>query len=464
MIRSVRVGRWGLWLAMSVLARPLVVLAVVVGGIAAVVALQVLGPPEGVGPLPFLVVAGLSPVLGVTPMPGIALDPQRQADLADVVRQTAKASGFGGILLVRIVPQPNAALAMTTVDRRRAAVLLIGWPLLTRLERAELAAVVAHELAHTRALNDRGLTRLMAAYGSLAASLDRTVHAPRSLVRPLLRRCQMLAHEIEYEADVVSARIVGTRAVREALAQTDVLAGTYDLLVESWCDALEGEEPVDALLEFTAALDDPLVARRVQVQMQSAPEVRDPDHRDSHPDLTRRLAALPDENGILVLQPGPVDLVDREPLAEALCGQGGPDTVRVADQEPGWLDRPPDVLVAQLRTATSGATDREALTRLRDAVSDGSWPDLMTDLVDAPATWTHDERRRQALLPLAGGLASILVPGLLANGWTPSNRWLAGVLRSPAGEDVDLASTIAVALSEGDAGSVTALMDEAGVA
>jgi Zn-dependent protease with chaperone function len=100
------------------------------------------------GPLPFALFPLLQAFLGGQELPGRAVRPEDEPELAELVRRAAERLGFRALLLVRVVAMPQAALGPARVSGVRVFVLLVGLPLLRALTAGQLAAVVAHEPAH----------------------------------------------------------------------------------------------------------------------------------------------------------------------------------------------------------------------------------------------------------------------------------------------------------------------------
>lgn len=98
-------------------------------------------------------------------LPGRVVRPGEEPELTELVRDVAERLGFRSPLLVRVVPVPQAALGPAKVSGVRAFALVLGLPLLRGLSAAQLAAVVAHELAHEQHVSDRRRARLAASRG-----------------------------------------------------------------------------------------------------------------------------------------------------------------------------------------------------------------------------------------------------------------------------------------------------------
>ncbi|WP_156924259.1 M48 family metallopeptidase [Derxia gummosa] len=177
------------------------------------------------------------------PPEGIKIRPRHAPALFELLRDLCRKLDARELHRVVITADFNAALVQSPrfgLFGGHRNTLAIGLPLLCALDREELAAVIAHELAHITeamplqarlyrqrgtfvALRQRARLRLRDT-GAMSACIARRMfdgiapwYEPRSLV---------LARRHEIEADALAARTVGATTVARALVRIE--------LVESW--------------------------------------------------------------------------------------------------------------------------------------------------------------------------------------------------------------------------------------
>ncbi|MCX5268465.1 M48 family metalloprotease [Streptomyces sp. NBC_00199] len=411
------------------------------------------------------------------PLPGRAVRPQDEPALAELVRDVAGRLGFHQPLLVRVVPTVQAALGRTRIDGVRTPVLLLGLPLLRNLTEAELASVIAHELAHERHLHDRRHGLLRFARAQLAERLEGRFRPLAPFAAPLLRASRSALWRAETAADADAARIAGSEATAGALHRVGLLDAAFEGLGERWLSGLARQDawPEDFYDAFDAAVSDPHVARRAARAAADADAV-DPYGTADHPPLDRRAAALPAHAGppfgsaVLTLRTGAAveewcvrELagLDREPDEEphdddvsAVRLLGLPhDRLR----ELGF-DTRLDVLYAVRRDSST-----RAAAAVLDALADGTGPLLARRL--EPALRWAPATVRPALTRgvLANAASPAFAEALCAAGWTYSGRWLTTVVTPPdGGSAVDVHELLDDALRSGDLEPLRTLWASAG--
>ncbi|MET8978941.1 M48 family metallopeptidase [Streptomyces sp. NPDC004539] len=441
-------------------------------------------------PLMFLATGVTVAATRPTALPGHAVRPDDEPELAALVDTVARHLGFEGPLLVRITPDPCAALARIRVGGVRTCVLVLGLPLLRTLTEAQLAAVVAHELAHERHTRRPGAAVLHFARDTLGACLDSPFRrrlipfAPR-----LLRASQPSAWQAETAADADAARVAGTTATADALRHTHTLAALFHGPATDWWCALEqtGRRPEDFYDALDIALKNPYVARRAADRV-AQDDAFDPYATDDHPPLASRVAALPPADGAAaVFRAVPVSLRTAADVEDWCVERLGSDMgvtldglweehrahltgdvpacvpVRLLDMDPDELRRQVDDLVEDpdLRTATGRAAPAEALAAALEALDDGSWPSL-ADRCDgrirtAPPLARPELRRDTFRAAVVCGLEGVL----RGAGWTSTVRWLGTVLTAPDGRVVDLDALVTGALAGADTTALRALLADA---
>ncbi|KUL46182.1 hypothetical protein [Streptomyces regalis] len=437
---------------------------------------------------PALIIAGL--VRGALErgrLPGRALRPGDEPELAALVRDVAERIGFQEPLLVRIVPEVQASLGPTKVAGVRAYALLLGLPLLRGLSEAQLASVVAHELAHEQQVSDRRTAALRFARHTLTDRLESRRFRPLS--RPataLLRASQPMMWHAELAADADAAGAVGTTATAEALRRTGVLHEAFEGLGATWWSALmeDGTYPEDFYDALDTALHDPLVVRRA-TRAAEEEDTLDPYTAEDHPPVADRIAALP--TGVepstaygtepLVLRTG--DLVEGWCVAELAGVEAGakgttdtgsegarhgdpyddPRPVRLLTMAPDRLhDLGDDTGLTLLLAATGRQEPERAVAVALDAVADGSWPRLARRLEPDLRWMPAAVRPSIGRTVLASAVAPALTTVLRAAGWSYASRWLNSALTAPDGTVVDLHELVGDAVAAGDPGPVRAVL------
>jgi Zn-dependent protease with chaperone function len=435
-------------------------------------------------------------------LPGRAVRPGDEPELAALVQDVAERLDFRAPLLVRIVPVPDAALGRAKVDGVRSYVLVLGLPLLRALTAAQLASVVAHELAHQQHARDRRTSWLQKARADLAERLNRRFRPSAPLAAPLLRASQPRVWRAETAADADAARIAGTTATAQALDRTGLLLAAFDGLAEKWWSVLaqDGSYPQDFYDAFDVALRDPHVIRR-SARACAEDDALDPYAVADHPPLAQRLAALPHVDASTPYGAAPLALrtaaaVERwcvKQLAD-LDGQAPPDSgpgrkqaaqdgrrpdpgkggrpdalrpARLLDLDPDRLSELVDEFLdgdgpLPLLVATRRKSPAEALSAALDCVADGSWPRLARR-IEPQLRWVPAVARPAASHDaLIGAMGQVLALVLRNAGWSYTGRWLDTVLTAQDGAVVDLHELLSDAVDSQNPGPVRALLPTAG--
>jgi Zn-dependent protease with chaperone function len=228
----------------------------------------------------------------------------READQPKLWHEVRELAGFAATRPpdeIQLVAAANAGVAEETsllglVGGTRK--MFIGAPLLVGLSREQLRAVLAHELGHYSgrhtalgALTYRGKE----AIGQVLTELDDSfVRIPlRLYARLYLVVSQTVNRRQEFEADRLSAELVGSATAAEALRQTTALGPAWAFFVEQYVTpgADVGRRPQDLFDGFRRFLADPErqdQLAKVRTNLEEPPR----SIYDSHPPITKRLAAF----------------------------------------------------------------------------------------------------------------------------------------------------------------------------
>ncbi|MGW2821700.1 M48 family metalloprotease [Streptomyces sp. NPDC001443] len=412
--------------------------------------------------------------IGRDRLPGRAVRPEDEPELVALVQDVAERVGFREPLLVRIVPDVDASMGPAKVGGVRTYVLLLGLPLLRMLTDAQLASVVAHELAHVHHARDRRTNALRFARACLADRTDSRFRPFGPLAAPLLRATQPRMWRAETAADADAVRVAGTAATAEALRRTGMIHAAFEGLGSDWVLSAEEEDtyPEDLYPALESALAEPLVAERSVLSVTSEEEMAaaSPYAVEDHPPLDHRIAALP--AGIEAATP-----YTGAPLALRTAGSverwclrvlAGLEDTAAEDMRPvRLLDLPDERLHALgdrtgltlLKGATGHEAPEEAVAAALDTVADGTWPRLARRLEPQlrwmPATVRSVAAPQVLSTAVVQGLESVLRTA----GWTHANRWVNSVLVAPDGTTVvDLYEPVTAALTSGDPEPVRALL------
>jgi Zn-dependent protease with chaperone function len=209
------------------------------------------------------------------------------ARMPDDVRLTADANAS--------VLEETRLLGLVSVRRR----MLVGVPLMVGLDKAQLAAVLAHELAHSAKQHTR-LARVAyrgrGALISTVSNLDADVFHRllkmmlSSWTRLYLRASSRLSRRLEWAADEAAVRAAGSAATASALRETAALHASWQMFTKNhltmgWPAGYLPADPFGGYAELRAALHKQLNEIRANPQAEASPY-------DSHPPLSARVSAL----------------------------------------------------------------------------------------------------------------------------------------------------------------------------
>jgi Zn-dependent protease with chaperone function len=245
-----------------------------------------------------------------------------------LVADAARRAGVPAPDEVRLSARPNASIGEERwrFGLARARVLELGLPLFVVLDRAELGAVVAHELGHAR-----GGDVLLGAWvhrtrGAIAGAVDGLDGSAFFLDVPFraygalfLRASGAVSRAQELSADACAASAFGAAAAWGALRKIEVLGGEWDVYFN--LDALPAVEHgarvplVEGFRRFLAAQERrPEVARALALGAEAPPHPG-----DTHPPHAQRLLAVDPARRADAPSPPPagcLDLLGGEAAAE----------------------------------------------------------------------------------------------------------------------------------------------------
>ncbi len=318
---------------------------------------------------------------------GYRLSPAEAPLLQAEVERLRKAAGAPPLAGIVIDDDLNAAAA--SVPRLLGLAgsrhyLVLGLPLLQLLDRDQLGAVIAHEFGHFRAGHGRfsgwiyrvrlGWYRLLEALAQQQSMVSGLFVRFFNWYAPYFNAYSfVLARESEFEADAISAQIVGAPAVGEALTRVDLgaqrlqcfwpevyqLAGVraqppervYQSMALSFAQCNEGDS--DALQRAL---------------------LRQADLDDTHPSLAQRLQALQ--------LPAVVPEPPREPAVALLGELASTLQERFSEQwragvAAGWEERHNALKQGRVRLEELLRTEKERLLEPAEHLELGS---LLEDL------------------------------------------------------------------------------------
>ena len=184
-----------------------------------------------------------------------------------------------------------------SVRRRRA--LVLGFPVLTTLSRDELRAVMAHELAHFSGARDAfaaWVYRMRRSWIALRAALDERLATPLYVywfIRWYVPRLDVASAEVsrrhELMADVVAAKVAGSRAAADALVAFE--AGARFTERTHW-PAIDISHETDAQPPGPYSRMLAWNARSISPDVLDELLVRETKPADTHPSLRDRFVCL----------------------------------------------------------------------------------------------------------------------------------------------------------------------------
>ncbi len=250
------------------------------------VQLLALGLPVLFGLL--LVALGLLRRRTPEPAEGLELEPDDEPELWAEIDDLSAAMGEDPPDRLVLDGRVRASVTEATGDRE----LIIGLPLLVGLDRAELRAVIVHELGHFADGPARGTGFVVRTQDFLRTTVEHLRGGPvRSLLALYLglysRISAPVRREHERQADLWAARLAGPDAAISALDRVPQVDLAWEQVLERYGRAMTRNGPRGSLSEaLTEVLQDS------QAALEAAARRRRPPHDDSHPPLEQRMATL----------------------------------------------------------------------------------------------------------------------------------------------------------------------------
>ncbi|MEZ0228189.1 MAG: M48 family metallopeptidase, partial [Planctomycetota bacterium] len=232
--------------------------------------------------------------------PGPRLDPKKHPRLFDALRKIARGLGQEMPADVYLVPDVNAFVTQRggIMGLGSKRVMGLGLPLLQALTVTEMRGVIAHEFGHFVG----GDTKLGPWIYKTRSALARTVvNLGDSITswfflqyfKMFLRITEAISRAQEYEADAVSAKLVGSRALISGLKKTHGAAPAFNVYMDSEYLPVLGSGFRPPLAEgFGRFLRSKEIATALKEEVAGALRSHDHDPYDSHPPLADRVAAL----------------------------------------------------------------------------------------------------------------------------------------------------------------------------
>ncbi|MFD8705427.1 M48 family metalloprotease [Kitasatospora sp. NPDC059648] len=420
---------------------------------AGLVVLLVKAPPDDFSRL-LLTVVFSTPVIGTVllslyaagrpaqdPEGSVEVTPEEEPALWNTVHELAGRLGVRPPTRLYLILQANAMvlehatlLGLLGGTRR----LYVGMPLLVGLTRDELEAVICHELGHyagrhtaLSSVTRRGATALesiLERLGRHPMVQDENLYHPAytwyvlfsGYARLYTRLTSAIGRRQEFEADRMSAQVVGAVVMADALRSAHSLALAWTRLL---CDYLEpvagaGWLPDDPFAVFAQMLAAPEYQDTLR-RWRNSPPTRPASRFDRHPPLAQRLDALAAVDAhadaaapACVPVPAIEVLTDPDQRAAELSLMllpqfaGDPDTTWLATA--AW---------ASTAAATLTGESAQALARAAGRSGRTTRPSLQTvleALAKAPETLAPARALPGALRAL---LYQVLVRDGLATGW-----------------------------------------------
>lgn len=215
-----------------------------------------------------------------------------------LVRRVAERVGVAPPQEVRLGPRLNASIAGERRWLRRRRILELGLPMFAVLEEAELASVVAHELAHERggdvalgAWVHRTRVPLASALDALDGSAFWLDLPFRAYAWLFLRASASVSRAQERAADATAAAVAGPAVAWRALRKVEAHARAWDVYLDAVVSpVLELGARVPLLDGFAAFEAEARPAPAIAAAL--AAEEPPPSPHDTHPSMAERLRAL----------------------------------------------------------------------------------------------------------------------------------------------------------------------------
>ncbi|MCX3059452.1 M48 family metallopeptidase [Streptomyces beihaiensis] len=357
------------------------------------------------------------------PPAGVRVDEHAEPRLWAAVRRLAEQTGTRAPDEIYLVAEVNAAVheeSRLLGLRSGRRVLLIGVPLLTGLDEAQLMGVLAHEFGHysnadTRlgAINRRGFEQISRTVTTLmgraeAKRAQKTADGEASpdadsgqaglsyrlAAKPFIwygafyvRSMRGAMRRAEFAADHTAARIAGRDAVASALREIPVLDTAFGFYLNSYATLGTGAGLLPPPGEFYGGLRHLLSARHDELdKLRRELPQEEPSPYDTHPPIAERVARIEQlaDDGRAATASGPGTGLLADPAAAFAAVEQVSLTPRALAMRRAedW----PQLVHASMTTYAANSAEplREAVRAVRGG--DGSLADTLA-AVDAGTLW-----------------------------------------------------------------------------
>ncbi|MFI0237818.1 M48 family metallopeptidase [Streptomyces sp. NPDC016845] len=373
------------------------------------------------------------------PADGLRVDEHQEPRLWAAVRRLAEQTGTRAPDEIYLVPAVNAAVyeeARLLGLLRGRRVLLVGLPLLSGLDEAQLISVLAHEFGHysnsdTRlgAINRRGFEQMSHTVSTLmrrsaakvedertkgeekearrvakgkAAREVNTGSAGRSYrlaAKPFLwygkfyvRSMRGTMRRQEYAADLAAARIAGRAATASALREVPVLDAAFDFYMQSYASLGANAGLLPPQGEVYGGLHRLLEARSAELdELRRGLPREERSAYDTHPPIADRVARverLPDDGRAAGAAGPALGLLDHPAAAFAALEQVAltPEALKMR-RTADWGQ-----LVHESMTTYAGGAAQPLRKAVREVTgADGSFDSVLA-AIDGGALWQVADR------------------------------------------------------------------------
>lgn len=245
----------------------------------------------------------------MTPPKGYDLDKEKARkflDNAEELKAKLKAPGVNRILLTHEFNASVVTVPRLGIFGWNKYYLCLGMPLLLSLSPGQVRAVLGHELAHLSRLQDSfslWIYRIRITWDQIYANLGNSLlfkHFLKWYVPLFNAYSFVLMRLFEYEADRLSAQVIGSKEMRDALVNIELMDAHLEnnFWKECYNKVNEQEDPPDAVYRWMEeALKSYPQQDRLRQWLNTA-VLRKTHTQDPHPSFEERILALNEEPAI----------------------------------------------------------------------------------------------------------------------------------------------------------------------